>query len=558
MNKVINKAGTYTLQPGSPTGLSITGGSFYVRSNVNVSFSHAPDFVIEATPGRDIPVPQGELDPDRAFTVTTNVSAQVKLWWTSAALPAPVPEPEPEPVPTPIPEPVPTPTPTPEPVPVPPTPAPGAKRVLSPSDLQYLGAMRVPESGVDMMYSYGGMTGRKVNGKVHLLMVGSTTVGDPVYELADTGSYHTDVAQAPRMSLVRYWGKIYGAARTSWNADGSVRSFPDTNYISSFYFNESTQLLYWTYVDVYNVSGNQDWCLGATRLDASGPVAFGPWRPSGAGGVGGTLKGPWRCLRITQHPVTGELLCGSGLLSGNGNSPWGPDLWAGSFPTESTPSGFGAPDLPLEKYLTYYPMFADGSAIALDGSFVGPLKSCRRPGDYVFEPIPNITLTEIDPQKNNGVGSWTANDGMSGATWIDLPDAHGVIFTGKLAGGHVWYRNAGGGHGLCTHGVESPVDITGPVSSAPYPSMFFYDPSDLNAVRAGAKVDYTVEAAHVVNAESRYGVLTAGANQASAGKVLGGNYFDRETRKLYVAAPLCDPSTWGFIKPIVHVFQVAG
>src|SRR5687767_5658425 len=55
------------------------------------------------------------------------------------------------------------------------------KRVLSPADVSYLGCMRVPE-GVDMVFSYGGMTGRKVNGQVQLLMVGSRNAGDPVYE----------------------------------------------------------------------------------------------------------------------------------------------------------------------------------------------------------------------------------------------------------------------------------------------------------------------------------------------------------------------------------------
>ena len=169
------------------------------------------------------------------------------------------------------------------------------KRVLSPTDLTYLGAMRVPEQNVNMMFSYGGLTGRKVDGKVHLLMVGSNNAGDPIYELADTGAYHRDPAQAPRMSLVRDWGGIYGGLRKSWSANGAERSFPDTLYMGSFHFNETTDLLYWTYYDVYNTTFVEDWCLGATRLAPSGPVAFGPWRPSGEG-----KKGPWRCIRLAQ------------------------------------------------------------------------------------------------------------------------------------------------------------------------------------------------------------------------------------------------------------------
>src|SRR6185436_1463560 len=59
------------------------------------------------------------------------------------------------------------------------------KRVIGPSDLRYLGAMRMPSSGIDIVFSQGTMTGRKVNGQVRLLMAGSRMIGDPIYELAD-------------------------------------------------------------------------------------------------------------------------------------------------------------------------------------------------------------------------------------------------------------------------------------------------------------------------------------------------------------------------------------
>ena len=425
------------------------------------------------------------------------------------------------------------------------------KRVLGPADLTYLGAMRVPAQGVDMMFSYGGLTGRKVDGQVRLLMVGSDgNAGDHMYELADTGTYHADPSQAPRMSLVRAWGDIYGGLRKSWYPDGTPRLFPDTRYMGSFHFNEATKLLYWTYSDIYNVRGYEDWCLGATRLDPSGPVALGPWRPAGDG-----KKGPWRCIRLSQHPITGELLCGSGVMSGNGNSPWGPDLWAGQFPTASTPAGFSAPDLPLQKYLTYYPMVG---SINRDGSFQGPLKSSRRPGDYIFESIPDITLTEIDPRKNGGTGSWTSLDALRGSVWIDLPDVHGVLFAGNLAAGHVWYRNAGGGNANCTHGQPSPVDVTGPVATAMYPAMIIYDPRDLDAVRSGGREDYTINPVHFINAESRYGLTTAPLGLTGSPKSLGGCYFDSASRKLYVAAPMADSTIAPtLLNPLVHVFRIS-
>ena len=425
-----------------------------------------------------------------------------------------------------------------------------SKRVIGPGDLKYLGAMRVPGTVVDMVFSQGAMTGRKVNGQVRLLMAGSRTAGDPVYELADTGSYHADPAQAPRMSLVRNWGKIYGQARKSWDSTGAVRDMTASDFLGQFHFNETTQLLYWTYYDSYNVAHYEDWCLGATRLDTAGPTAFGPWRPAGGG-----RKGPWRGIQLGEHPLTGELLCGSRLLSGNSISPWGPDLWAGQFPNANTPAGYGAPDLQTQKYLTYYPMIGK---VSTNGTYSGALRSCRRPGDYFFEPIAGATgFNQVDPTKNGGVGSWTELDGVNGHVWIDLPDAHGVVFTGKLASKHVWYRNAGVGNLLCTHGQASPVDVTGPVATDAYPVIFVYDPADLDAVRTGAKTDYTIDPVHVINADATYGAATARIQDLGTGRTFGGVYFDASTRKLYVAAPQADRTIAGIFNPLVHVFQIA-
>jgi hypothetical protein len=427
------------------------------------------------------------------------------------------------------------------------------KRVLGPADFRYLGAMRVPAANVDMSQSQGLLTGRRVDGRVQLLMVGGRNIGDPVYEFADAGSYHADPAQAPRMPLVRNWGNVYGTARKSWTSTGEERlGAPDDpyRYMGALHYNAATDLLYWSYYDAYNVARIEDWCLGATRLSTAGPVAFGPWRPSG-----GDRKGPWRCISLAQHPVTGELLCGSRLLSGNIGSPWGPDLWAGPFPTSNTPSGFGAPDISVQKYLTYYPMIG---SINADGSYQGPQKTFRRPGDYLFEPIVgDATLTTINPLRNGGVGSWTDLDTINGAAWLDLPDAHGVVFIGKLASEHVWYRSVGQGNVNCTHGVASPIDVTGPVSTDAYPVMVFYDPRDLDAVRVGSRVDYTIEPTSIVNAQSRFGLATAPIREVGTAKSLGGCYFDQPTRKLYVAAAQADPTIGGLLNPLVHVFQVA-
>lgn len=419
------------------------------------------------------------------------------------------------------------------------------KRVLRDTDLQYLGAMRVPATGVRMDFSYGQLTGRKVNGRVQLIMSGNQVMGSPVYEFADTGSYHADPAQAPRMSLVRAWGDIYGGLRQTWDSSGALRTFPISP--GGIYWNETRQMLYWVFYDNYNVTHFQDWCLGASRLDPNGPAAFGPWRPSGDG-----KKGPWRCINVCEHP-SGEMLTGSKLQSGNSYAPWGPDMWAGQFPTASTPAGFNAPDLPIQKYLTYYTMIG---RIGIDGKYTGNLTACRRPGDYFFEPI-GAGYQQIDPTKNGGVGSWTELDEIGGLLWIDLPDVHGVLFTGKLAADHVWYSNVGVGTGSCSHGVPSPVAITGPVCTNAYPVMIIYDPADLDAVRAGRRTDYTVDPVQIINCSTRFGLRTAGITQIGSARHIDGIYLDAATRKLYVAAPESDTTISGLWNPLVHVFQIS-
>lgn len=552
-NFTVPKARTQTLVEGvAGKVIRVSGGEFAVKSSVSVKFSHDPD-AIDATTAARPSVPPGEMPAGEPLTITTSANTQVKGWLVyelvAVEQPAPEPEPEPEPVPDPPPN-----TPQEDPTPVPPippnptpVPTPSDKPVLGPANVTYLGMMLTPERGVYMSNAYGSLTGRVVDGQVRLLMVGSRSEGDPVYEFADTGTYSKDVGTAPRMSLVREWGDVYGACRTTWTSDGAIRDITRSRFPGALHWSERTQLLYWTYVDSYNTTAEPDWCLGASRLSDAGPQAFGPWRPAGE------RIGPWTCIRVAEHPVSGELLCGSGVMSGNHSAPWGPDLWAGPLPTDKTPAGFDAPNVPLEKYVTYYPMF---NSINRDGSFSGPLKACRR-GDYLFEPILGDSIyVQIDPAKNNGVGSWSEVDGLNGSVWIDLPNAHGMLFTGRLAAKHIWYRNAGQGNDTCTHGLPSPVGVTGGVSTDAYPVFIFYNPTDLAKVRAGQVVDYTVDPSAIVNVEQAYGVTATAPMTELTSKNFGGCYFDQTTRKLYVAAP--NAELYGIDRrPVVHVFQVA-
>lgn len=467
------------------------------------------------------------------------------LSWNDTSAPPPTPTPLPTPTPTPLPVPPPTPTPIP--------PVPGTARQLRVSDLTYLGMLRCPTSGASRMDgAAGSMTGRVVNGQTRILITGQSSVlKDPLYEFSDPGGYGATLGMSPVMPLVKVWGDIYGSHRVTYdNATGQIRPIAGMS-AGGMHWSEKQQLLYWTYYDNYNVAILKDWSLGATRLDPAGPTPFGPWRVSATDGK----KGPWHGTRVSEHPVTGEMLVGASLASGNNSSPWGPECWSGAFPNASTPAGYGAPDLPVQKYLTYYPAI---SQIKPDGSFTAPLKSARRPGDYLWEGCMFTSggvQTEIDPAKNGGVGSWTQLDLWHDLTWIDLPDRFGVLYTGSLMAAHIWYSNAGAGHLNCCHGMPPPVSVTGPVSTDGYPFMAIYNPADLAAVRAGTMTDYTVNPVELVNGTTRWNLLTAPIGDLQA-KNFCGQYFNPQTRKLYVCAPSADHSTPFYFVPVVHVFQV--
>ena len=119
--------------------------------------------------------------------------------------------------------------------------------------------------GVDTTFAYGGLTGRIVNGHVRLFFYGNNvgTPEDAVYEIEDPGAgYSTNYTQAPRATLV-----TAGATSTTASGRVGIPSGAPINlqylYPDGLYWNETTQLLYWTYYDAYNVTH--------TRIGVSAP-----------------------------------------------------------------------------------------------------------------------------------------------------------------------------------------------------------------------------------------------------------------------------------------------
>jgi hypothetical protein len=454
----------------------------------------------------------------------------------------------------------------------------GSLRVIAQTDITYKGCFLMPP-GTDTTFAAGNLSGRMIGGQVHLFVYGNNpTLHDPVYEIIDPGSgYSLDYHTAPKATLYANWGDIYHGKRISFDGSGNPVQLGQ-QYPSGLYWNDATQLLYWTYADSYNVSGTPNWGLGASQLIdpvAGTSYAYGPWRTKATDADGAVWYGPWRTLYLWTNPLDGTLCCGSTIQSGDVSSPWGPDFYGGvAWPTATTLGGPSpANDLVLPtRYLESYFMANPSGANRLnaDGSVHGALRSFRRRLDNaLYEGFAGHQPSSVNPALNGGVGSWTLVDGVSGGIWLQLTNVRGVLFSMVLAGavsqsptdplaGHAWYSNAGVNPpvGACAHGIPPPVDITGGVTTAAFPALAIYNPSDLLAV-ANTANDYTPEPTSVINLEATFGVQTPPVTKVGAGKNLSGFYFDPVRKYLFcVTLRVDDTQGSDAVLSIIHVFAI--
>jgi hypothetical protein len=397
-----------------------------------------------------------------------------------------------------------------------------------------------------------------------------------VYELGDPGSYSTDYLNSPRMSLVTAWPDIYNGRRVTWR-DGRLTAPMQYLIPAGLYWHESNQLLYWGYYDAYNGSTNYpDWSMGATRLDdpsTGATTSFGPWRTLAVDGDGTKWYGPARGASMIAGPdgSMGGFGAGYGALE----DPWGPQFYAGApWPTAATPGGQSAPDIVFrDRYLEHYYMGGSGpNGFNSDGSVRGAIRSFRYPSTpsrpYLYEGI-DSPVQNANPAMTGGICTWTILNGLGGAIWLELTNKHGVVFANSIIGSadtnaahvtaaHLWYQNNGVGHATCTHGFGFPDTpaITGPVSTAGFPAFIIYDPVDLRAVKAGTKVDYSVNPTSWVDLQSTYGIRTPPMTEVGCGRNIRGFYFDGSRNYLFVLSAQADNSVPGVNAALIHVFAI--
>lgn len=476
----------------------------------------------------------------------------------------------------------------------------GPAGILTRSQITYVGCFGLfsgSDSGA-MGSSQGGATARirPSDGKLVFLVTREANGGGdefPIYEVEDPLSYSTNYATAPRSAnypTAKYVGEVRGKTylgnyMKSWFTttvvDGGVTHNPGDPRppsgggwnMGALYYNEANNYLYSTYFDAYNTSGFPDWGLVATDLGTLNPTTnvydnwhtYGPWRIKCTDALGIDHYGPWRALQIGKHPTTGKMMCNGTLISGNSGCSWGPNVWEGAdWPTSSTPSGYGAPDIVMpNRYLESYYM---GGLINSSGVPSGPVKSARRPyNPYVWEPTVRSPYTSVDPAMNGGVGSWTEVDTVTLGPWLSLSHRRGVLHFGGCCGSpvqdplnplsaHEWYQTEAS---LCYHGFDAPLHSQGPVSTRNFPFLAIYDPNDLAAVVNTAN-DYTPEPVDFIDLEAEYGIRTPDMDTGGY-KNCGFVYWDASRNYLFFMSLYADNvyPPGGAKGALMHVLHIA-
>jgi hypothetical protein len=357
-------------------------------------------------------------------------------------------------------------------------------------------------------YSGAGLAMRKVNGEIHFFHA-SQPDGYLLYEMALPGLAVSDTnAQGwPKAKVLHTW--------KDWNKKVVVSGNTQV-LLRGLYWDDARGVLWWNYANSYNVSGKNDPCFGFTELKEDGVVINGPWLAEGdmanshrcQGGI--TAIPDWFATKYTGGKKLG--LGFGGTFAGSANASYGPTLFAVEAPKKGTSA------VKCQVLLNY----------------PAPDHFCIRDPDY---------KTEVKWSKNpvKDVGFWTTADHLTGGgIWIDLPDAHGLVFFPKLAHGKIAYVTGG----TSWDGASS--------------NIYVYDPADLARVARGQIRPWDVKPAHMARfpfVGYEDGGYNPGKGDAARAVYTSGCCVDVETRTLYVLVSRCYLAQ-GSYYPLVHAFKI--
>jgi hypothetical protein len=363
------------------------------------------------------------------------------------------------------------------------------------------------------MFTAGALASRVVNGQRRFFVMASSTDGNLVVEVVDTGSYNPTLGSAPVAKLAGgaaggMWGSVTGGRTHVQGGDyGVPRGLLWAN-----------NRLYWTYGASYTGGNYHNPSIGMAVLDDStGAVnTFGPWRTSQLSQLTsrqGLLKIP--AAFAAAYTGGKQFATYSSMASGYGSSPYGPNLFAVNLPTESTPpdatDNQGARSIQQQTLLAYDQF----NRLPVNAKYrrTNPVTSLH-PGEKPYT-VGGGLSNYLEPGFARS-DAWAEELGQTlGEVWIDLPDKQGLVTFGTMVTTlpgyaapndpeglvHFGYGDPSGGSGSgtypgtsgarapqrCYHGQDDPFwQATGPWAHAVVPWVFVHGVPSITSIAAGA------------------------------------------------------------------------
>lgn len=463
-----------------------------------------------------------------------------------------------------------------------PHPPPGSQRVLTLSDLTWLGTFKSPaylKATYTAIHPYFAL--RRVDGVLKCLWLsGNYRNNSSSHRLVQTDypGYQSVLADSPEASAnLRDFGN--GFLARCVKTDGTL--VPNLE-ICNICWDEANQCVWVSYHDGYNTVGRADPVVIRGDIDdaAADDVAVtwsGPFRLTGTAPSGTAQANAHQTQTYVvsvpttygaQHLGGATIALGGCLSSGVSLSPFNNVLWSPTgTPTAATTPATEGGTLP--------------ATCLLGGD---PTHQARRPGDYIGS-AGNSTPNPTSFTRSELTGYWGVQDYSTAAAWIDWPGVKGVLFVAHHGRGHIWYNNAGqqGGIGHCPHGVNSRYSNTGPESVVPigkdaggvdYPpellsgedlayesgpdhelAMYTYDPDTFVPVVGGDTWDVPVQNwGYVIDAFPNIAVCRYVGGDGSR----GGNYLNGLIDQPNAAGIGLDATSRLLMLPCHQVRNVAG
>ena len=387
-----------------------------------------------------------------------------------------------------------------------------AHQLVQPSDLNYLGAFRLPDGPEEIGWAYSG---------------------------AAMAYYPGGDAEGPDDG---YPGSIFGTGH-DWNQWVSEISIP-VPVVSPEKDVEGLNTAA-TLQAFHDIRGNLfDWPMeipraGLETLPPQGPQTTGKlyfcWAPHLDEGATNPSHG-WCELDLSQ------------------SRPAGPWRVAEYWNYVTTDYLFAIPRAWADAYTPGMVLatgrFRDGGQGARGPALlaIGPWNEGNPPRpDSTIPAVPLLLYTDFAAEHGQALNGYHHSDEWSGGAWLTAGDRSAVLFVGTKGVGDCWYG--------CSDGTVWP-------DEPPYPpacpergwwstrfvgQILFYDPADLAAVARGEKPPYEPQPyASLDIDEFLYHVKSSQQKEH-----VGAAGFDRERGLLYVFEPFGDGD-----KPLIHVWSV--